>query len=387
MRAQGTPSLVMGKTSRALVREQLGQHGRNEAWLQRLIFDHPQMLPVAEIEPGFGALVAAAMEVPCGHGYIDNIYLTPAGEIILVETKLWTNPQARREVVAQALDYAAALARMDFVEFECSVLAGILPPAKPASLHQMVAGHPDALDEAAFNDAVALNLRRGRMLVIAAGDGIRRETEALGDLLQSHAGAHFTFALVELACWRVGEGEELLVIPSTLMRTVMIERGIVRIEHGSPVIAAPRDQPAAQTLTDKLFDEAMAARRPDLPQAIRAFIASLEPLGVYTELKASLNLKLEPGDAHKPINLGYIQKNGQLWTNGVANAVPPDIARAYLERLAGIIGGSVAAAAEPYVSANGKSAPRIEQFLPAHAAEWREAIEALVRQLNQRRPA
>ena len=46
------------------------------------------------------------MEVNCGYGSIDNLFLTPTGDIILVETKLWSNAKARREVVAQALDYA-----------------------------------------------------------------------------------------------------------------------------------------------------------------------------------------------------------------------------------------------------------------------------------------
>jgi len=55
---------------------------------------------------GHGTLISAAMEVNCGHESIDNLFLTPTGDIILVETKLWSNAEARREVAAQALDYA-----------------------------------------------------------------------------------------------------------------------------------------------------------------------------------------------------------------------------------------------------------------------------------------
>src|SRR3546814_1369731 len=99
----------------------------------------------------------------------------------------------------------------------------------------LVHGHPEALDEAEFIDAVSLNLRLGRMLAIVLGDGIRTETEALCDLLQSHAGAHFTFALVELATWQNSAGD-ILAVPSTLARTVMIERGIVRIEDGAVTV-------------------------------------------------------------------------------------------------------------------------------------------------------
>jgi hypothetical protein len=109
-KSRGTP-IVLGTTGTcpALERILLGAGQYDEAWLQQLIFDHPALLPVVDIEPGFGELVAVAREVPCGHGYIDNLYVTRAGEIVLVETKLWRNVQARREVVAQALDYVAAL--------------------------------------------------------------------------------------------------------------------------------------------------------------------------------------------------------------------------------------------------------------------------------------
>lgn len=97
--------------------------------------------------------------------------MTPAGEIVLVETKLWRNVQARREVVAQALDYVSALMRMPYELFELAILKA--RGSKGGSLYDLVESHADALDEAGFVDAVSRNLVRGRMLVIALGDGIR----------------------------------------------------------------------------------------------------------------------------------------------------------------------------------------------------------------------
>jgi hypothetical protein len=86
----------------------------SEDWLQRLIHDHPGLLPVEEIEPGFGEPVALAREVQTKHGPIDNLLVTPEGNIVLVEVKLWRNPEARRKVVAQALDYASCLFGMGY---------------------------------------------------------------------------------------------------------------------------------------------------------------------------------------------------------------------------------------------------------------------------------
>ena len=83
----------------------------------------------------------------CGHGFIDNLFITPRGDIVLVETKLWRNPQARREVIAQALDYVAALMTMDYASFEAAAAKAGLTTT---SLHALVADQADALEESAF---------------------------------------------------------------------------------------------------------------------------------------------------------------------------------------------------------------------------------------------
>ena len=41
---------------------------------------------------------------------VDALYVNAAGRLILAEFKLWRNPQARREVIGQILDYAKELA-------------------------------------------------------------------------------------------------------------------------------------------------------------------------------------------------------------------------------------------------------------------------------------
>lgn len=379
---RAVPVLISNNNDRsALTRIRLGHGLHDENWLQALIHDHPAILPVSDIEPGFGDLIPVAREVPCGHGYIDNLYLTSSGDIVLAETKLWRNGQMRREVVAQALDYVAALGRMGYEAFETAVARGQQAPAR---LYDHVRDHPEALEEAEFIDAVTLNLRRGRMLVIVLGDGIRTETEAMSDLLQSHAGAHFTFALVELATWQSPAGD-ILAVPTTLARTVMIERGIVRIEEGgavvNPIPAAAQKGP--QSITSAEFWEMMAKRHPSLPDAIRSFLSALEPLGVYADLKASLNLKLDLEDREKPINFGYIMKNGTFWPNPATWTLPETVWRPYFQALAHMVGGTVID--EPnikYVAVNGRSGPRIEQFLPQHQDAWGAAIQSAIRAVN-----
>ena len=234
-KAAGMPVLIQPSgTSALLDKINLDKNGYNEAWLQRLAFDHPQVLPILDIEPGFAEIYPVAMEVPCAHGYIDNLYITATGDLVLVEVKLWRNPQARREVVAQALDYVAALMAMSYEAFEIACRKGQGMAA--AGLYDLMAGKADALEQHDFIGAVSRNLKRGRMLVIALGDGIRAEAELLAELLQSHAGAHFTFALVELATWQNPATGDIIALPSTLARTVMITRGIVAVDDGVAVV-------------------------------------------------------------------------------------------------------------------------------------------------------
>ena len=160
-KAAGLPVLVSSATgSSAFERVFLGAGTHDEDWLQRLIFDHPEILPISQIEPGFGTIIPAAREVACGNGFIDNLYLTPTGEIVLVETKLWRNLQARREVVAQALDYVSALMAMGFEA--CGAAVAKAAGSGQGSLYSLVADQPDVLEEAGFVDAVSNNLARGR---------------------------------------------------------------------------------------------------------------------------------------------------------------------------------------------------------------------------------
>jgi hypothetical protein len=55
------------------------------------------------------------------------------------------------------------------------------------------------MDEIAFHDAVSRNLKRGRVLLLIVGDGIREGLETMTEFLQQHAGLHFTLSIIELA--------------------------------------------------------------------------------------------------------------------------------------------------------------------------------------------
>jgi hypothetical protein len=115
--------------------------------------------------------------------------VTAEGHLVLVECKLWRNPEARRRVLAQIIDYAQNVSTWRYEELDSAIKRTSQAAGGSAGqgLFDIVQrGSPEALelDEAQFVDAVQRNLRRGRMLLLVVGDGIREDTESLTDFLQ-----------------------------------------------------------------------------------------------------------------------------------------------------------------------------------------------------------
>ncbi len=80
---------------------------RDEGFLQRYFATHPEVLPLDIIREGL-RLLPVAKEFPTRSGPLDVLALDDQGVVWVVETKLYRNPD-KRLVVAQILDYAAAL--------------------------------------------------------------------------------------------------------------------------------------------------------------------------------------------------------------------------------------------------------------------------------------
>lgn len=204
----------------------------SEATIQEFVHSYPSCLPISEIDPMFVGPVAICRELATPAGAIDNFLVTPSGLPVLVECKLWRNPEGRREVVGQILDYSKELTKWSASDLqrEASRRLG----RKGNVLLDLVreAGHD--VDEIMFNDALTFNLRRGRFLLLIVGDGIREGVEAIADYLQAHAGLHFTLGLVEMPIYAAPDGAKL-VVPRVLAKTQTIARTVISVPDGMVV--------------------------------------------------------------------------------------------------------------------------------------------------------
>jgi hypothetical protein len=180
-----------------------------------------------------------ARELPTAAGPLDLLFINPRGYLTLVETKLWRNPTARREVVGQLIDYTKEIARWSYGELlEAIRVARALIQRSADATDPLVdlarAASPD-FDERDFVDNVQRGLRRGQFLILIVGDGIRQEVVQIADFLQSTPTLGFTLGLVELALFRTGEpgDETLFVQPRTLARTEVLTRAVVEVRGPS----------------------------------------------------------------------------------------------------------------------------------------------------------
>src|SRR5262249_53397542 len=151
--------------------------GRNEAWLRDTLFKYPELLPWREIDPAYGPLTPLCTELRTDAGPVDIAFINQFGRLTLVECKLWRNAEARRKVVAQALDYARAISRWTYSDLQREVAkASRLPGNVP--FDRVLARNP-GLREQQFIDDTTRAMRSGRFQVVIAGDGIREDVSGI----------------------------------------------------------------------------------------------------------------------------------------------------------------------------------------------------------------
>ncbi len=95
-----------------------GERVNDEAWLQKYLAGHPELLPLRDLEGVESKLRLVGIEL----GGIDLLFIDERGLLTIVETKLVKNPEARREVVAQVFDYASTLSKLDVNQL-CRMIA------------------------------------------------------------------------------------------------------------------------------------------------------------------------------------------------------------------------------------------------------------------------
>lgn len=298
--------------------------------MQKLIYENPQILPIDDIESGFAPLISIGREVSTPVGYIDNLYISPNGYLTLVETKLWRNPEAKREVVGQILDYAKELTTWTFSKLNESVKqSNELLQNNPKGIIELIKEY-DLIEEAEEQiiiDNIERNLKRGRILLLIVGDGIRESVEDMVDYLQTTAQLQFTLGLIELQVFKNPNQEnDLIVIPNLITRTREITRAIIKIENNTSnnVIAIetdfkedkPKTNYTRTTINEEDFFDQLLQNTDSVSVEIAKHILLVsKEKGYYIDWKtASFSVKYpDPNGSGQKITLYIITRDGVLY--------------------------------------------------------------------------
>ena len=381
-----------------------GVGGYDENWLQQLLFETPEVLPIAEIDPAFAPAVPLCRELPTAAGPIDLAYVSEQGLLSIVECKLWRNPDARRVAVSQILDYAKEISRWSYEELNHAVRRAAKRPEGTNALFDLVHEQNDTIDEPTFVDDVTRNLESGRFLLLVVGDGIREGVERIADYLKQSAGIRFTFGLVELAIFDMPDGSAsgIIVEPRVLARTFEIERAVVRLADAGVVVEDPpttgppsRDGGGRRKpITVGEFYEQIGRIDAALPERLRGFFDRCQRDGLgrdrleVTLSRAAYILHWRQDDGRK-VNFGTLFPNGDLYTNYIVASARErgdrQIGVDYLEAVARLVPGATVKMDGndwTWCVVVGGRKPKIADVLD-RSDEWLSAIERAIDAFNQ----
>jgi hypothetical protein len=239
----------------------------DEKWLQSFLFANPTIVPIDQIDPGATTFIPVCRELTLPKEgapvFLDLFGFTATGRPVLIECKLWRNPQARREVVAQILEYAALLQQWSYADLTARVAAR-LGQGGPNVLFDIVKASQPQADEARFVDTVSTCLLAGDFDLIIAGDGIRTDLHAVANYLKLRSGLAARLALVEFQVWSDPTGVKV-ILPSIVVRTEVVTHTVFVGSRGERLSVIDNGEIAA---------EVQAIEQPELSgkrRAIRAF--------------------------------------------------------------------------------------------------------------------
>ena len=271
---------------------------RAEELLQALIADHPEVL--AGDESGEqSAWLLVKREAGVGPWSLDHLYLDQAGVPTLVEVKRSSDTRARREVVAQMLDYAANAAGHWSAEslrtwFEDECKQNQVDPEKRLSEAFGVT------DSDGYWETVKTNLAADRIRLVFVADEIPSELRSIIEFLNRQMSDTEVFA-IEVKQYVDATAERHTFVPRVIGQTEAAraaKSGGSRRQWDKESLLGEIADPQAKKIAEELIDWAESEDRPD----VRATYGTGSGLG-------SASVKLQHGNVR-------LSTAFSVWTDG-----------------------------------------------------------------------
>lgn len=265
---------ILVESGKRLAFRRSSQNRFEEKELQDLISAHPAILPIGDIESGWEHAVSLGTEIASGGGPMDVLLINAQGRITIVETKLFRNPEAKRKVLAQVINYAASLHGTSYEAFTTSVLRanpGFTPvPGVDPLVALCRESGLDIDDESRFHDRVQDGLDLGRFLLLIVGEGIRSNLQVMTEFVRSGSSMAFSLGLIEL--------QHFHDCSSDIERDLWVPRILGRLQPDLERVWLPPDptHPAIQELVAEAKIDAPPSRSNNANRAGRTKLGGAE---------------------------------------------------------------------------------------------------------------
>jgi hypothetical protein len=279
----------------------------NEAELQTLIRDNPDLLPVDEFGLP-GPLLVVGRETSLPSGAVDLVALSPSGDLLLVEFKTGPQNPDFRAVVAQLVDYGSDLWQMTLAQFEQTVVVRYFsgkqcPDLKFKNLQSLdeaaMVRWPEmpTADRLAAWERLSDALTKGRFHYVAIAQKFTRTVERTVEYLNATGGAS-SFYAVELVHF---SGASVAAFETrTVVRPMSSMRSPSTLANLATLLAAIDDEDYRHALSD--------------------FFEFAEGVGLRSEWgTVGVSLRLITADRPQPLTIAWVFPPGKVGWSGLTD--------------------------------------------------------------------
>ncbi len=183
-----------------------------EDGLQELIEQYPQIIPGRQIRPGSNdppRFCLLCREMPVGSWSLDFLLVDHHGVPTLVEAKLVENPESRRAVIGQIIEYAANAAEA-WSDGKLREKASAYWSKRGKNIEEIISEFVvDEISVDSFWESVENNLAQDKIRLIVATDELRPEIRKMIEFLNSETN-NLEILGLEVKCY--GESDHSFTI-------------------------------------------------------------------------------------------------------------------------------------------------------------------------------
>jgi hypothetical protein len=214
-----------------------------EAQFEELLESCPEAVPISEINPSAKVAIPIGRQVTTNVGPIDLLFLDDTGRLLVIECKLIENPEARREVISQLIEYSSRVQASWDLNRVLSIAEEYFEKRGQRLIDQMRAaltksGEESNLTEKLLKTRIARYMKEP-YLVIAA-NRLQQRALVLSDFLRK---VKVPLICLEIRRYRVGttwfltgqvKSASLLIAVSSGQRTAISEEEWLLLTTGKP---------------------------------------------------------------------------------------------------------------------------------------------------------